>query len=140
MPINIFNHQTTIKLDFTLDAGFRKRFIIPIEKELRLKKKSDYNIIFLDDAGIKKLNKKYLVRNIPTDVLSFKYSGDSADIFISVQTAKASAVLYKQEFLTEILRLIIHGVLHALDFTDYGKKEKEKMWKKQERLLRCIIS
>jgi len=140
MPINIFNRQTRIELDFALDAGFRKRFISPIEKELRLAKKSDYNIIFLDDAGIKKLNKKYLARNVPTDVLSFKYSGDCADIFISVQTAKANAVLYKQEFLTEILRLIVHGVLHALDYTDYEKKEKEKMWKKQEGLLRCIIS
>jgi len=139
MPINIFNNQTRIKLDFPLDAGFRKRFINPIEKELRLAKDSDYNIIFMDDPGIKKLNKKYLARNFPTDVLSFKYSGDSADIFISVQTAKTNAALYKQEFMTEILRLIIHGLLHALDYTDYEKKEKERMWKKQEQVLKCIM-
>ena len=138
MPINIFNRQAKIRLGFALGAGFGRKFLLPLEKKLRLTKTSGYNIILLDDAGIKKLNKMYLGKNSPTDVLSFRYSACSADIFISLETAKANAALYGQKFQAEFLRLIIHGILHARGYTDYERGKKEKMWKKQEGLLKCL--
>jgi len=107
---------------------------------LRLKKGSEYNIIFVDDAGITDLNKRFLSRNRPTDVITFNYPGGSADIFISAETAKSNSAFYGQSFLTEVLRLIVHGVLHARGYTDYTKKDKENMWRRQEGLVKCIIS
>lgn len=135
MPIKIFNEQNVIKLDV---SKIRKQLPL-IEKKMFLPKDDKYNIIFLDDRNIRKLNKKFRHADLPTDVLSFKNSGKDADIFISVETAKDNAKFYKQDFYAEILRLLIHGILHAGGFTDYTEKAKKNMWKKQEQVLKCIL-
>ena len=135
MPIKIFNRQHKIKLN--LQKIYK--YLSQVGNKLRLSKTTICNIIFIDDREIKKINKKYRNTSYSTDVLSFSYSSKNADIFISVETARSNAIFYRQEFYTEILRLIIHGILHFLDFTDYSKKTKEKMWKKQEQILKCLL-
>ncbi|MCG2759657.1 MAG: rRNA maturation RNase YbeY [Candidatus Delongbacteria bacterium] len=148
MSIKIFNEQDKIKLDI---RKIRK-YLPSIEKKMLLSKDDGYNIIFIDDREIKKLNKKFRKTNHPTDVLSFKNSHNKcsppiyrgvkrseADIFISVETAKSNAKFYKQVFYIEILRLIIHGMLHSIGYTDYSKKAKKMMWEKQEQVLKCIM-
>ncbi len=145
MPIKIFNEQHKIKLD----VRKIRKYLPLVEKKMFLPKDDSYNIIFLDDKNIKKFNKKFRHTNRPTDVLSFppeagqqladKNSPKNADIFISVEAAKDNAKFYKQDFYTEILRLIIHGILHAGGFTDYTENAKKIMWKKQEQVLKCII-
>ncbi|MFA5779522.1 MAG: rRNA maturation RNase YbeY [Elusimicrobiota bacterium] len=134
MPIKIFNEQHKIKLD----VRKIRKYLPLVEKKMFLPKDDGYNIIFLDDRGIKRLNKDFRKTARPTDVLSFKNSPASADIFISVETAKYNAKFYKQDFYTEILRLVIHGILHAVGFTDYTEKAKKIMWEKQEKILKCL--
>ncbi|MFH1540556.1 MAG: rRNA maturation RNase YbeY [Elusimicrobiota bacterium] len=160
MPVKIFDEQEGIKLDINKI----RKYLLLIEKkmfrEARLKS-DNCNIIFLDNKEIKKLNKRFRAADYSTDVLSFtqpflenffhqkrtclaerksglKYSPKSADIFISVEMAKSNAKLYKQDFYTEILRLIIHGILHSMNYTDYTEETKKIMWKKQEKILKCI--
>ena len=134
MAIKIFNEQHKIKLD----VRKIRKYLPLVEKKMFLPKDDGYNIIFLDDKNIKKLNKKFRHADRPTDVLSFKNSGKDADIFISVEKAKGNAKFYKQDFYTEILRLVIHGILHAGGFTDYTAKAKKIMWEKQEKILKCL--
>ncbi|MDO8735293.1 MAG: rRNA maturation RNase YbeY [Elusimicrobiota bacterium] len=134
MPIKIFNEQHKIKLD----VRKIRKYLPRIEKKLHLSKNGIYNIIFIDDRNIEKLNKIFRDTDRPTDVLSFKNSGKDADIFISIETAKDNAKFYKQDFYTEILRLVIHGILHAGGFTDYTEKSKKNMWEKQEKILKCL--
>lgn len=145
MPIKIFNEQNGIKLD----VRKIRKYLPLVEKKMFLPKDDCYNIIFLDDKNIKKLNKKFRDADRPTDVLSFppeagqpladKNSPKSTDIFISVETAKGNAKVYKQDFYTEILRLVIHGILHANDYTDYSERDRKIMWEKQEQVLKCIM-
>ena len=135
MAIKIFNEQHKIKLN----VSKIRKYLPLVEKKMFLSKDDDYNIIFLDDRKIKKLNKDFLKTERPTDVLSFKNSPNRADIFMSVETAKGNAKFYKQDFYTEILRLIIHGILHAGGFTDYTEIDKKTMWEKQEQVLKCIM-
>jgi len=136
MAIQIFNDQNVIKLNL-----FKIRSYLPgIENKLRLSRANTYSVIFTDDKKIKKLNKNFRKTDRPTDVLSFKNSPKSADIFISAETAKGNAKFYKQDFYREILRLVIHGILHANDYTDYTEKAKTIMWEKQESILKCFIS
>lgn len=135
MPIKIFNDQDAIKLNLV-----KIRSCLPvIESKLRLPKVNRYSVIFTDDKKIKKLNKNFRRAARPTDVLSFKNSGKDADIFISVETAKSNAAVYGEGFYTEILRLVIHGILHACGFTDYSEKSKKIMWKRQERTVKCLL-
>ncbi len=140
MPIRIFNCQKRVPMRFSAGSGFAKSCVAPLEKKLRLKKGVEYNIIFVDDGEITALNERFLSRSRPTDVITFNYPGGSADIFISVETAKSNSVFYRSGFKEEIFRLIVHGVLHALGYCDYTQKDREKMWIKQEGLVKCIIS
>lgn len=79
------------------------------------------SVFLVDDAQIQKLNKKYLKRDYPTDVLSFgaehKLSNKDeyfGEIFVSTQTAKKQAKEYGNTYEEEISELVAHGVLHLL--------------------------
>ena len=95
-------------------------------------------IIFVNSSYIHALNKKYLEHNSTTDIITFNYSGENdnldGEIYISYNDAELNANKYKVTFRNEILRLIIHGVLHMLGYDDQSQKEKRIM-KKIENML-----
>ncbi len=99
--------------------------------------KKEVSIVFLDDSQIKKYNKKFLNKNFPTDVLSFKSDSKKylGDVLISVERAEENAKRFKNSFLKELVLYIIHGLLHLKGFRDYNEKEKEKMRKAEFEVL-----
>ncbi|MDR0752750.1 MAG: rRNA maturation RNase YbeY [Mycoplasmataceae bacterium] len=104
-------------------------------------KKNDelfYEVTFVTNSYIKKLNLKYRHLDKPTDVLSFCISNSPllGNIFISYQYAKKEALFHKWTLNYEICLLFIHGILHLLGY-DHDTKEKEKhMFKMQELILK----
>lgn len=73
------------------------------------------------DKELKELNKKYLKRDITTDVLSFNIESQNpdgsfhlGDIIINVEQAKRQAKDYNNDIEHEIAQLVEHGVLHLL--------------------------
>lgn len=95
-------------------------------------------IAFMDDRQIRILNKKYLKHDQATDVLAFNYSRNTADIAISLETARKNAALYDNSYQDELILYIIHGFLHLFGYEDSAKTAKEKMWRKQEELFKKI--
>jgi rRNA maturation RNase YbeY len=51
-------------------------------------------------------------------------------------TAKENANKFNQAYEKEVARLIIHGVLHILDYSDKSRKEKQIMSKMEEDFLK----
>ena len=76
------------------------------------------SIVFVDDPFIIDLNKKFLEKSAPTDVISFNLTDDSnkpeGEIYISVETAARNAGIFNVEMQDEIYRLVAHGVYHLL--------------------------
>jgi len=104
----------------------------------------DLNFILTNDKGVLELNSKFLNRNYFTDVIAFEYNKGSiisGDIFISTETVKANAINYKVSYNEEMIRVMIHGVLHLCGFKDKSDNEKKEMrrmedyWLKQWRKL-----
>jgi len=96
------------------------------------------NIIFCNDDYLLFLNNQYLKHNHYTDVISFDYSDNkriNGDIFISIDSVKNNANLYKCEFIDELHRVIIHGVLHLLGYNDSNDKERVQMRSKEDEAL-----
>lgn len=96
------------------------------------------SIMFIDDSEIAELNKTYMGKNRPTDVLSFTMIDDESDdesgiplmlgdIVISVETALRQSQEYEQSLEDEITLLLIHGFLHLLGYEDTDKIRKKKM-------------
>lgn len=106
--------------------------------------KKEISFVFCDNKLIKKINKDYLRKEYPTDVITFPlediYFKDSlGEIIISVEEAAKNAEIYKKDFGVELLLYVIHGILHLTGYNDTTKKEREKMREKEEGLLNRII-
>lgn len=86
--------------------------------------------IFCDDRKIIEVNREFLSHDYYTDIITFDYSRGrmvSGDIFISLDTVRSNAELFGQDYRTELMRVIIHGVLHLCGINDKGPGEREIM-------------
>jgi probable rRNA maturation factor len=96
------------------------------------------DINFVSTETIVDLNKNYLKRDYVTDIITFNLGTTDSpvgDIYICCEKAKENADTYNNTYDNEIKLLIIHGILHILDYRDYSEEEKECMNTEQNRLL-----
>ena len=101
------------------------------------------NIIFTSDIFVSDLKKRFFLKDQWTDVIAFplhrnKKEKVEGEIYISMPTAKENADKYNQAYEKEVARLIIHGVLHLLDYSDQSNKGKQIMSKMEENILKEI--
>ena len=88
------------------------------------------NYLFVDDEEILVANRQFVNHDYYTDIITFDYSrGDriSGDIMISLDTVRSNADKFGVPYFRELLRVIIHGVLHLVGINDKGPGEREIM-------------
>lgn len=104
----------------------------------------ELSILLVDDEAIKDLNRRYLKRNRPTNVISFPMrEGEMShlhpevlgDIVVSLETAKREAEMMGIPFEKRLLMLLIHGLLHLLGYDHEGPREEARRMEKKEREL-----
>ena len=98
------------------------------------KKVGDINYIFCSKEYLKKMNNDYLTKNYETDVISFDFSKDnkiSGDIYISSETVKKNSIIFNVCFNNELKRVMVHGLLHLLNYNDKSKQELKIMREKE---------
>ena len=98
------------------------------------KKVGDINYIFCSKEYLKKMNNDYLTKNYETDVISFDFSKDnknSGDIYISSETVKKNSIIFNVCFNNELKRVMVHGLLHLLNYNDKSKQEIKIMREKE---------
>jgi len=86
--------------------------------------------IFCSDDYILKVNNEYLKHDYFTDVITFDYTENniiSGDLFISIDTVKTNADKFSQSYDDELLRVIIHGVLHLCGLKDKNPVDEKNM-------------
>ena len=90
----------------------------------------DLTYIFCDDEKILEVNREFLQHDYYTDIITFDYSTRrrvSGDMFISLDTVRSNAELFGREYDEELMRVVIHGVLHLCGINDKGEGEREIM-------------
>jgi probable rRNA maturation factor len=94
----------------------------------------DLSITFVDDAKMKKMNKKYANKDRTTDVLAFHFDIPEimGDIYISIPQAHRQKV---GSLLSELKLLTVHGILHLAGYNDTNEKQKKKMREKEKEYL-----
>jgi probable rRNA maturation factor len=94
------------------------------------------NIIFCNDEFLHELNLQYLKHDTLTDIITFDLSEEDdmveGDIYISFDRARENAKKFKQELGIELNRLMVHGLLHLMGYSDKTKVQKKMMTEKQE--------
>lgn len=102
---------------------------------------SDLNYVFVSDEELYEMNVKYLNHNTLTDVITFNYVENeivSGDIFISVDRVKENAVVFNVSFENELLRVMVHGLLHLMNYNDKTDEEQELMTLKEDEKLKMF--
>jgi probable rRNA maturation factor len=100
-----------------------------------------FSLLLTDDRELQRLNRDFLGKDEPTDVLSFPSAPEEGtahlgEIAVSLNRAEEQAAEYGHELLVEVQILMLHGVLHLLGM-DHEKRDRgamaraEKQWRKQ---------
>lgn len=128
MPV--LNHEAVAKWIETVAASHDKRV-------------GALTYIFCDDDYILATNRKYLQHDYYTDIITFDYSNRrriSGDMVISLDTVRSNAGQFAKSYDMELLRVIIHGVLHLCGINDKGPGEREIMERFENEALEIVPS
>lgn len=94
--------------------------------------------IFCNDEHILAVNRQFLQHDYYTDIITFDYSEDaiiSGDIFISTDTVSSNAAQIGVKYEDELLRIIIHGILHLTGQADKTPETRAEMTRKENSAL-----
>jgi rRNA maturation RNase YbeY len=126
-----YNYET--KFELTNEEEISNWITTAIQKENH--KLEEISYIFCNDEYLLEKNIKYLKHNTLTDIISFDYSVGkiiSGDIFISIERVKENAKKFQVDFINELHRVIIHGILHYCGYNDKDNDSKNIMRSKED--------
>ncbi|OGJ53212.1 rRNA maturation RNase YbeY [Candidatus Peregrinibacteria bacterium RIFOXYC2_FULL_41_22] len=129
----LYSNQVGAKID--------KRIFTSLLPKIKSAKITSLTI--LDDAEIKKINKRYRGKNKPTDVISFAYEDSDqfpgeemlGEIYISIDTARRQSKELSHTLKYELQFLFVHGVLHLLGYTHETEKDDARMMAAANKIL-----
>lgn len=96
------------------------------------------SLVLCGDRKIKTLNTKYRGKEKVTDVLSFPYDNKSGEVVICIAQAKRQANMHQLPLQTELIDLLIHGILHLRGYDHMKDREAKKMFALQDKLVNYI--
>ena len=121
------------KGDIKVPSGFRE---VVTEIGLQEKKKlGEICFIFVSEKEIIRINRDFLKHDYSTDVITFSNSVKllvGGDIFICPTVVFINAVNYESDNYTELLRVMVHGILHLTGYNDGTDDEKRIMRERED--------
>ena len=109
---------------------------------------AELSLLLVNDVQIQELNRRYLHRDKPTNVLAFSmregefsvlHSHLLGDLVISVETARRQMKRFGLDEMKMLILLMTHGILHLVGYEHEGsKREARQMAAKQKELFRAI--
>jgi probable rRNA maturation factor len=136
----------TVKKSLLSDLEIKKIVFKVLEKN---KKKGNISVHIVGDKKIKDINKNYRAKDKITDVISFALEEgesipnleekDFGDIFIClpqiIRQAKENNILAREE----MIRMLVHGILHILGFDHMKESDAKKMFSLQEKFVKDLL-
>ena len=96
----------------------------------------------MNDDEIVSLNRQFLGKDWPTDVIAFDLSDDEdsleGEVYVSVTTAERQAREYGVTFWEELSRLATHGTLHLVGFDDATDAQRREMQRLEDEFLSLV--
>jgi rRNA maturation RNase YbeY len=128
----------------------RERVQRVAESVLRAERVTDaiVSITFVSETEMASLNWRHLRHRGSTDVVSFGFvpiaRGTTVvgDVYISPDVARRNAAVHGASVREELLRLVVHGVLHVLGYEhpEDDTRYASPMWRRQELLLQRALA
>lgn len=99
--------------------------------------------IFCDDDYLHRLNLEFLNHDTLTDILTFNYNLHkqvNGEIYISIERVKDNSVDFETNFMDELRRVMIHGILHLCGYADESSEEESDMRQKEDTALKIFAN
>lgn len=139
-------HLSTETLFAGLLANLKKSLPPHLDREFvdEVSERATLSVALVSNRAIKKLNKEWMGKDKPTDVLSFPLMEEAPDeeqpwelgeIVISVEKASEQAADYGHSFEREMAFLFVHGALHILGFDHMTPADEKEMFGRQKKIL-----
>lgn len=126
------NHPT---FSFDKECFFLDKIIKLLNKE-GFPKDLYVHYIFLTDEELLEINKEYLQHDYYTDIITFPIDETEelleSDIFISIDRVQDNANEYGVDFDNELLRVVLHGMLHLCSYQDNTPEQEKEMRIKEQ--------
>ena len=104
------------------------------------------DLLFVDDPTLRDLHEQFLDDPTLTDVMAFDYSqadeaalDPEAEVYVSVDRARAVALEREDPVHDELLLYIVHGCLHLCGFDDHADEDRDEM-RAAERVVLASLS
>ncbi len=96
-------------------------------------------VIFVDDATISELHRKFMGDPTPTDVITFPADDAESwgELYISRETAARQAPAWNRDIRLECYEYVVHGLLHLLGYDDLDPHARARMHERQREILVC---
>jgi probable rRNA maturation factor len=134
MPIRFFYEE----VDFKIKNPRKTVNWIEESSKKEKKKINEISYIFCSDNFLQKLNRKFLSHSTLTDIITFDHSDGkfiSGEIYISLERVKENSIEFTTTLQNELLRVMIHGILHLCGYKDKKPLDTITMRKKEEAYL-----
>ena len=128
VPQLVVNNQQSIAIPFDI-SPYVDRVCSHLTIEF-----STIEITLFSPADMAQLNQQYFNQGIPTDTISFNLSPEdliTGDIYLCPSVIQENAVDYKHSFEKEFKIVIIHSLLHLINYTDTTPETAAQMAAKQ---------
>ena len=103
------------------------------------------SVTFLGRDRMRRLNARYRGSDRPTDVLAFTLRPPGGprvgDVYVCAWVAARAARAHRIPIRQELIRLVVHGTLHALGRDhpeDAEARTRSPMWRRQERYVEAL--
>ena len=138
--IQFFNEDA--KLPTSLKKSLLKKSLIDISETHNTTIKN-LTYIFCSDDYLLNINKQFLNHDYYTDIITFPYHEGSdieGEIYISLDRITDNAIKQKVSFENELFRVIAHGLLHLIGFSDKTPKQKKLMREEEDKAITIFYS
>ena len=145
MSVTITDQQHKLPLS----QGLINKIINLVLFKENVANKKEISLTLTTAAKIRRINKRFLKKDSPTDVLAFSFVEGKfskvnpillGDIVVSADAAIENAKIYKTTPQSELYLYIIHGLLHLLGYDDSTARERAVMRKKEQYYLKICQS
>lgn len=135
------NLKVVVQKNNKIDKKLIHSLVSKVNNELNVTLET-LQINFVDSTTITKINIEYLGHDYSTDIITFNYSGDNkhleGEIFICLDIALDNSLRFNVNLDSEIIRLVVHGILHLVGYDDTTKAKKKKMKTKEDELVKMF--
>lgn len=129
-----------------LDTKFLRDIIRTLLTEELARNDFEVGISIVGEEAMTRLNESFLRHKGSTDVITFDYSETSrpkylaGEIFVCLDEALAQAPRFRVTWQNELVRYIVHGILHLSGFDDKTAEARRKMKREENRLMRRLTA